>query len=86
MADRALREYASRSHETEMLKLAGPNLFERVVRLALQVVAIITLCLTSVLLVIVLLTMARIGDALGRLNNPTPAVTGCPFGDQECGG
>lgn len=70
--------------ELELIS-SGPGRTERVIRTIMHVFAIITLALTSLLLVFVLLTLARIDRAVDRIA-PDPATTGCPFGDLECGG
>jgi hypothetical protein len=62
-----------------------PTRTERIIRTVMHLLACVTLALTSILLVFILLTAARIGSAINRLD-PGPDVTGCPFGDLECGG
>lgn len=62
-----------------------PNLAERVVKVALHVVAIIALVLASALMVVAIRAGVAIGESVQRIA-PQPLVTGCPFGDGECGG
>jgi hypothetical protein len=80
----ALRDFASQRAESDRMKRL-PTRTERIIRTVMHLLACIALALTSILLVIVLLTVARIGNAVDRLD-PGPDVTGCPFGDLECGG
>jgi hypothetical protein len=63
-----------------------PNLLERVVRLVLHAVAIITLALASLLMLTLIQLGARMGDAVDRVNAPDVLPTGCPAGDGQCGG
>lgn len=63
-----------------------PNLGERVIRIVLHVVAIITMALAALLMLTFIRIGAQIGDAVDRVRAPDPLVTGCPFGDEECGG
>lgn len=62
-----------------------PNRAERIIRSLMHVVAIITMLLVSLLMALLLTTAASIADRLGEVD-PAPAVTGCPFGEGQCGG
>lgn len=85
--DRALREFAAQRAESKNMDLisTGPGRAERIIRTVMHLFAIITLALTSILIALVLLTAARIDNAIDRID-PGPDATGCPFGDLECGG
>lgn len=61
-----------------------PNRLERTVRSVMHVVAIVTMVLLSLLMLFLLNGITTIADRLSE--DPAPAVTGCPFGDLECGG
>jgi hypothetical protein len=67
------------------------NMFERVLRGAREVVAIVALILASVLMALLLATLgslaSRWGDSGGVVGPaPEPGVSGCPFGEGQCGG
>lgn len=65
---------------------AYSNLGERIVRVVMHVVAIITMMLAVLLMLTFIRLGAQIGAAVDRVNDPGPVVSGCPFGDEECGG
>lgn len=61
-----------------------PNLFERIVRVVMQIAFTLACLLACVFMVLGLAALSSIADRLG--DDPAPVVTGCPFGDLECGG
>lgn len=61
-----------------------PNLFERIVRVVMQIAFTVACLLACVFMVLGLAALSSVADRLG--SDPAPAVTGCPFGDGECGG
>jgi hypothetical protein len=61
---------------------------ERVLRVIREIAAIVALVLASILM---FLLLALIGAFSQRIHDasspdPEPGVSGCPFGDGECGG
>lgn len=72
--------------ETMQIIQPVPNIVERIVRVVLHVVGTVALILASVLMLTLIRFGLNVGNAVDRFNTPDPAVTGCPFGDGECGG
>lgn len=64
----------------------SPNLAERIVRVVLHIMAIITLALASTIMLLLLVSAARIYSAVQDIGTPDPVVTGCPIDDENCGG
>lgn len=71
---------------TDPLERGYPSIVERIVRLARDLCAIIALVLVSFLMFGLLRAVTAVGDNLERIGTPDPVVTGCPFGETECGG
>lgn len=65
--------------------LMYPNRFERIIRVIMQIAFTVACILASVLMVLLLAAVSSVADRLDG-PDPAPAVTGCPFGDLECGG
>lgn len=63
-----------------------PNLAERIVRVMLHIMAIFALALASTIMLFLIVSASRISSAVQDIGTPDPAVTGCPFGDENCGG
>lgn len=70
---------------TELRGDRYPSVVERIVRTAMHLAAIMALILASILMFGVLRAIDRVGDGIDRLT-PEPAATGCPFGEEACGG
>jgi hypothetical protein len=64
----------------------GPSLAERIIRSTMHTLAIVALGLVSLLMILLLGAISRIGQAVDDLGTPATATTGCPFGDGQCGG
>lgn len=64
-----------------------PNRAERIIRSVMHVAATVALILVSILMAMLLAGVAAVAHRLSDSgSDPAPAVTGCPFGDLECGG
>lgn len=70
----------------ELDAIVVPNLLERILRSIMHAAAIVALVLASLLMLTFIRLGFNLGDAVERINNPDPGVTGCPAGDGECGG
>jgi hypothetical protein len=75
---------------TELKTMVYPNRFERTVRVIRDLLACLALLLASALMVLFLTFVTSVAHRLDQVGTddpaPDPAVTGCPFGDGECGG
>lgn len=72
------------------MTVSDRNLLERVLRGVREVAAIVALVLASVLMALLLATVgslvSRLGDSGVVGPAPDPGVSGCPFGEGQCGG
>ena len=62
-----------------------PNLAERIIRATRDVLASIALLLVILSFILGLRFLSAVGKAIDDIR-PGPAVTGCPFGEGQCGG
>lgn len=62
-----------------------PNLAERIIRAVRDVLASIALLLAILTFILGIRFLSAVGQAIDDIK-PDPAVTGCPFGEGQCGG
>lgn len=84
--DRATHDSGSANEIVrEVNRAFVPSRAERAIRTTMHLFAILALVLVSLLMGFLLIAGARLSSAVSDLA-PSPAVTGCPFGQGQCGG
>lgn len=72
--------------DVELVAGPEPSRAWRVVRMILGVLGIVALVQAVIVMSVLFVLAASITSRLGAATDPAPAVTGCPFGEGECGG
>lgn len=58
----------------------------RILRTVLAVLGLLALIEAIIIMTFMIALAGNLGSELDRLGDPDPVVTGCPFGEVECGG